>query len=113
MLVVERDRRVRDALCAVLTAAADVHVVIGCEIEAAGSASGSFDVAVVGVSPPTDGLELVSRLSVAVPVIAVSDSAAARASALSAGAVAACDEDGNIDALLGAIRTAQAAIGGR
>ena len=115
VLVVDDDPRVRAAMTAELTAA-------GCRPTATGPGrfttsttaalqrhpAAQVDVALVDVALPTvaAGVALIEQLSATLPVVAFSINGAARVAAITAGASAYLEKDGDTDRLLRALHTA-------
>ncbi len=108
VLVVDADPRVRAAVRALLDDGE------GTEVQAVGrdeatrwqmEASTGIDVAVVDISSPSSqDLTLVERLAGVLPVVAVSMSGSVRGAALAAGASWFIEKDGDVTALVAAIR---------
>jgi CheY-like chemotaxis protein len=125
VLVVDDDARVRAAITAELiaggcepTTTAPEHITRRSTAETTDNATdltdaapvdvSQVDVALVDVALPTvaAGLALIEALSATVPVVAISINGAARTAALSAGAVAYLEKDGDTDRLLHTLHTA-------
>ena len=113
VLVVDDDPRVRLAISAELAAAGCRPTAIGPgQLTAATDEAirAAHDVILIDVALPTvtAGLDLITALASGVPVIAFSINGAAREAALTAGAHAYLEKDGDTDRLLETLRTASA-----
>jgi DNA-binding NarL/FixJ family response regulator len=116
VLIADDDRRVREALSALLGASPGVEVVA-----TAGSAEGALQlakartpsVALIDLLLPeaTDGLGLIDAVAgdLRIPVVAISLDATLHDRALAAGAVAFVDKDGDTRHLLDAVHSSSAA----
>jgi len=111
VLVVDRDARVRAALAALIdaTPGLEVAAATGSVAEAAllAQATGAA-VAVVDIeaSRPDDDLAAIHELAGRLPVVAVCAANSAGARAVTAGATAFCDKDGDADCLTAAVAAA-------
>lgn len=111
VVVIAADSRVRQALGALVAATSGLRLITAASSPAAALDAvevGDPDAAVVDVSvvDPGPGLAAIGQLSPLMPVIAVVAASSHRAPALAAGACAACDADGDADALSATVRAA-------
>lgn len=111
VLVVDRDTRVRAALAALIDATPGLEVAAATGSVAdvgriARAAAATVAVVDVEAARPDDGLAIVSALAHHLPVVAVCAASSAGARAVTAGASAFCDKDGDADCLMAAVAAA-------
>lgn len=111
VLVVDRDERVRTALAALIDATPGLEVAATTgSIEDAGrvARAAGATVAVVDIeaAKPDDDLDTVRGLAAHLPVVAICAATSAGLRAVTAGATAFCDKDGDADCLTAAVTAA-------
>jgi CheY-like chemotaxis protein len=113
VLVVDDDPRVQAAMTAELTAVGWYPTAVGPQqLPPRHTLASQFDVALVDAAVPTvsAGQKVITDLGAAIPVVAFSINGAARGAALTAGATAYQEKDGDTDRLLQTLQSA-ASIG--
>ena len=111
VLVIDDDPRVQAAMTAELTAVGWHPTAVGPQqLPPRQALASAFDVALIDVALPTvaDGLTLITDLGAEIPIVAFSINGAAREAALTAGATAYLEKDGDTDRLLQTLRSATA-----